>query len=202
LSMMADEEGSLDLLELIPPVAEQVAKVTRYVGTTSKDADGIIYIGAGEGGTIPAVVGAAAIGTSIMLPSLAKARQTAKSAVSASNLRGIGVACMIYANDHDGQFPDSFDALLDSGMITEKMLQSPSDYPDPGVSYIYIAGQNESGDPRNVVAYERLYDGLEATNVLFADTHVEQMSIEQFKQALRSTYTRLGREDEIPAEFR
>ena len=202
LSMMPAECDDLDLLEMMPPVADQVADVTSYVGATSTDADGILYIGNGDGALLPAAVAGGAMAVSILLPSLAQARSQAKSAVSMSNLRGIGMACMIYANDNYEKFPDSFDVLLEQGFITQKQLQSPADDDDAGVSYIYIAGQNAGGDLRNIVAYERLYDGADTTNVLFLDAHVERMTVEQFKQRLRETYTRLGREDEIPAEFR
>ena len=42
---------------------------------------------------------------SILIPSLNKARELAKKAVCASNMRNIGLASNIYSNEYDGDFP-------------------------------------------------------------------------------------------------
>jgi hypothetical protein len=114
----------------------------------------------------------------------------AKRAVSTSNLRGIGQAVHIYANDHGDQFPPDLEALIALGMITRGMLVSPRDY-DEGVSYVYIPGQNQDDDPNNVLAFERIIDD-EGTNVLFLSGAVVWMSQENFEEALMQTMTRLG----------
>lgn len=51
------------------------------------------------------VIGIIALLISILLPSLNKARQSAKRVACASNLRQIGQMSMMYANDSDGWFP-------------------------------------------------------------------------------------------------
>lgn len=51
------------------------------------------------------VVAIIALLISILLPSLGRARELAKQAVCRSNLRGIGQACHIYANDNREYFP-------------------------------------------------------------------------------------------------
>lgn len=51
------------------------------------------------------VVAIIALLISILLPSLSRAREMSKRAVCASNLRGIGQAMYIYANDNYEQFP-------------------------------------------------------------------------------------------------
>lgn len=79
-------------------------------------------------------------------------------------------------------------------------FQSPH-APSETIAYVYIAGQTDDSDPRNVLAYERVRDD-EGTNVLFVDGHVEFMKLPRFKRVLRETYRRLGREDEIPPEPR
>ncbi|MCK4342973.1 MAG: hypothetical protein KAY37_14765 [Phycisphaerae bacterium] len=200
VSMLAQYDLEIDF-ELMPPVSEAEAKVTNFVGTSSKDEDGVLYASLGDGVPLAVVAGSAAMVTSVMLPSLSRARYQAKTAVSLSNLRGIGQACYVYANDHDDKYPESFEEMIEEGLIIQQQLYSPLN-PEGVVSYVYIAGQNWSGDVRNVLAYERVRDGEVKTNVLFLDGHAESMPIERFKQALQETYRRLEREDEIPEEFR
>ena len=53
------------------------------------------------------VVAIIALLISILLPSLAKARETAKRAVCASHLRGIGQGFAVYANENRGWWPHS-----------------------------------------------------------------------------------------------
>ena len=199
-SMIAKQGADVDLT-LMPPLPEMAAKVTNYVGTTSTDKDGILYAGVGSGAQpLMVAVGGTAMATSILLPSLARAREITKRAVSASNLRGLGQACLIYANDHADKFPDSLQQLVDDGVAAQKQLRSPrdEDQDEDTVSFVYIAGQTTAADPRNVLAYERVF-GDEGTNVLFMDGHVEWMKLDNFKKAVRETYQRLGRE--LPADF-
>ena len=200
VSMIAQGDLGMDL-ELMPPVAEAAAKMTSLVGMSSKDADGILYASIGDGAPVAGVVAGAALGTSVLLPSLSRSREVAKRAVSASNLRGIGQACFVYANDNQDKFPESFDVLLRDGFITRKMLQSPRNPDDEEISYVLVVGQTMNVDTRNVLAYERPID-QEGTNVLFADAHVEWMKMPDFKRVLQETYKRLGREQDLPAEFR
>jgi prepilin-type processing-associated H-X9-DG protein len=143
----------------------------------------------------------AGLGASIALPAMGEARQTARRTVSMANLKNIGMAAHIYANDHDGKFPPSLDALREADFVTQQTLQSPLDS-SPGVSYIYVGGQDETSDARNVLAYERLYPGSTRTNVLYFDGHVQHIEIDRFKQELADTYRRLGREDEMPDDLR
>ncbi len=51
------------------------------------------------------VVAIIALLISILLPSLARARELSKRAVCAANVRGIGQSCKIYANDFNEQWP-------------------------------------------------------------------------------------------------
>ena len=51
------------------------------------------------------VVAIIALLISILLPSLARARELAKRAVCRANMRGIGQSCYIYSNEYEGSFP-------------------------------------------------------------------------------------------------
>ncbi|HPD28894.1 MAG TPA: type II secretion system protein GspG [Phycisphaerae bacterium] len=149
----------------------------------------------GEGGfAIP-------LGAAILLPSLSRARVLAKRTASAANLSGLGKALYTYAVEHDDQFPPDLRTLVDSGAISEKSLRSPLDESDATSSYIYISGQTTEVDQRNVIAYENPENhDNEGTVVLFADSHVEFMTMSAFRKALEDTYRRLGREMEEPGE--
>jgi prepilin-type processing-associated H-X9-DG protein len=144
-------------------------------------------IGGAGGFTMPLMV-------SILLPSLARAREQAKRAVSAANLKGIGTACLTYAEENQGKLPPDLETLVKDNAISEKQRVSPRGKPGE-VSYIYIgAGQKNTQDPRNIVAYEKPeYSDGEGTNVLFLDGHVKWMDMDAFKTALEETSERLGR---------
>jgi prepilin-type processing-associated H-X9-DG protein len=201
ISMLAKYGAEIDLA-LMPPLPEMVREITNCVSTTSTDADGILYASRGNGAPVLIVVAGTAMATSVMLPSLARAREVAKRAVSASNLRGIGMGCHFHANDNRNRFPDSFEQLLQDGAIVHKQLHSPRDVDEDEdhVSYVYIAGQTTDAKPNNVLAYERLLDE-EGTNVLFVDGHVEWLRPDAFRAAVRETYRRLGRMADLPTEF-
>jgi prepilin-type processing-associated H-X9-DG protein len=198
-SMLSVADVDLDF-SAFPLVAEVVERAHNTFGTCSTDKDGILYAQVGTGTTAVAAVAVVALLVSILLPSLARARELAKRAVSSANLRGIGMGIHIYANDHQERFPESLDELVEAGYITREMLTSPRDR-EGAVSYIYLSGQSAAADARNIVAYERVI-GDEGTNVLFSDGHVEWMKLDAFKRALQATYERLGRADEMPGELR
>lgn len=202
VSMLAPYGGTIDLA-LMPPLPEAASDVTNYVSATGSDPDGILYANIGTGASLPVVVATTSLATSILLPSLARAREVAKRAVSAANLQGIGAACHVYAVDHQDKFPEDIEQLLATGMVTRKMLRSPRDpdEDDEAVSYVYVPGQTAQSDPRNVLAYERPLDD-EGTNVLYVDRQVEWVKPDAFKAAVRETYQRLGRERDLPPEFR
>ncbi|MCC7349007.1 MAG: type II secretion system protein [Phycisphaerales bacterium] len=52
------------------------------------------------------VIGIIALLISMLLPALGKARESAKRAACASNLRQVGLLWQMYANEHKGFFPD------------------------------------------------------------------------------------------------
>lgn len=203
-AMLQKEDIPLDV-GMLPSAQTVTRHMFGNVSVSAVTEDGVLTVshGAlpvpvpaiGEGGfAIP-------LGASIMLPSLMRARGMAKRTVSMSNLRQIGVAVLLYSEGHQGKLPPTLQALFESGTLPKQVLKSPLDESDATSSYIYINGQNNAMDPRNVVAYENAenYDN-EGSCVLFLDGHVEYMSMGDFRKALEDTYRQLGREMEEPGE--
>jgi prepilin-type processing-associated H-X9-DG protein len=127
-----------------------------------------------------------------IIPSLRYPHPSSSRFKSASNLKQIGIAIQMYANDHNHHFPDSMRELLIGDYLTPStfvegsqgstVAQGPTtramlaDFAKPGhCSYLYFgAALSTADDPRTVVACEapgsQRWQGI---NLLFADGHVE-----------------------------
>ena len=139
-------------------------------------------------GMVPLVI-------SLINPESYESRERRMRAQCLSNLRQIGQACLLYANDHQGRFPVSFEQLVKSGRLSVQRFVCPSANDEPATgatpddilakfakpghcSYVYVGGGLRVGSPRDaVVAHDRLVNHeREGINVLFADGRVEWMS--------------------------
>jgi len=91
------------------------------------------------------VVAIIAMLVSILLPALSTAREQARRAACASNLRQLGNACLGYAGENDNWLPEghwgecnsirNFQALRDQWNISAKVVTCPSGNPDwPGIA--------------------------------------------------------------------
>jgi len=138
--------------------------------------------------------------TSILLPSLARARELAKRTVCSTNLSGIGMAMKVYANNNNEAYPPDLKTLLKSGTVTERMFVCPSstvDVADIGgdleACYTYIKGQGEWNDPSNVLVYEKAdHHGGEGGNVLFGNGTVEFIKpYSRIEELVRETKERM-----------
>lgn len=135
-----------------------------------------------------------AVATSLILPSLCRAREPANRVKCASNLRQIGQAIAVYANSHGGRLPTDLQTLaVDSDLTAAAFvcpssndipanINKPSDWteafkPDSHeLSYVYVGGGLGTSDvsSESVLAYENPHNHLdEGMNVLFGDYHVE-----------------------------
>ncbi len=63
---------------------------------------------------------------SILLPALNKAREQAQSVKSATNLKQIGFATIIYSNEHNGKLPDDLGVFVKDEQLTPQVLINPS----------------------------------------------------------------------------
>jgi prepilin-type processing-associated H-X9-DG protein len=146
--------------------------------------------------------GSTAMMMSILLPSLNRAREQANRIKSASNLRQIGQAVQMHANENKGRFPDDVADLLKQDLPPEvfgnprangvepppraspeqlaQWVRESSEYVYRGKGRNYTMGQNE------VLAYEKpqgLNDGI---NILFGDGHVEFVPMAAAKEMIRT----------------
>jgi prepilin-type processing-associated H-X9-DG protein len=121
----------------------------------------------------------------MLLPALNQAREKARDANCASNLKQIGLACHMYADKHGGKFPDSLDQLVGEYLPSEKILHCPSAPNQTAISYGYCQGYT----PKNV--YRILAFDVDSNhrggsrNVLFCDGHVEWMTDAKFHALLQ-----------------
>ena len=141
-------------------------------------------------GTICLLLVAAWIGR-MFVPSINRSRSTGNRIESASHLRQIGLAMLMYANAHNHAFPDSLATILAIGDLVPETFVAPlgndtparspttqavlADFAKPGhCSYLYFgAGLSDFGDPHTVVAYEAPRPTEPGMYVLFLDDHVE-----------------------------
>lgn len=128
-----------------------------------------------------------------------KMQQQQKSTIGTSetageNLKQIGRACLIYANDHDDRLPPNLQELAKKTDLSPETLESPNKPVDfEGPSYIYVSGQTTAMPPDNIVVYENPTFCSDRINVLFMDTHVMAMRPDDFLRELQETYRRLGK---------
>lgn len=125
------------------------------------------------------------LSVSILLPSLSRARELAKRMVCASNLKDIGTAMKVYANDL-GVSP-----LIQAGYLTHQATVCPGS----GLELSnYIIVHPPIGEPtgqeldnRAVLIYEpKSNHGEEGGNFLFADGHVEFVKDEEYDELVQA----------------
>ena len=126
----------------------------------------------------------------------------------ASNLRQIGLATLMYANEHGGRFPDRLEDLLaedinpdvfvcplsnDTAIVAPTTQQAGLRLSaEPGhVSYIYVGkGLTDKADAKVLVAYERIAHHGDGLNMLFADGQVQFVPSAQAKVLIAQASSR------------
>jgi prepilin-type processing-associated H-X9-DG protein len=110
---------------------------------------------------------------------------------SATNLRQIGQAITLYANENKGAFPPDVATVVKSQSLTAEIGKSPFGPAKDGIDSALIqygGATNPMTNPRLtdvIVAYDQaaLEQG-EGTNALYGDGHVDWLPPEAIKRAL------------------
>jgi prepilin-type processing-associated H-X9-DG protein len=146
-----------------------------------------------------AAVGGVALAIFLVLPTMCGAREPANRVKCASNMKQIGLAAIMYANDHGGRFPDDLDAILTSEDLAPVVMTCPTtadtpatgdtpramleDFHKPGhVSYVYVGkGLTVKSPSDAVVLYEPLSnhtnDGMKVWSERLADRSGDGMNV-------------------------
>jgi len=139
---------------------------------------------------------------SILLPSLNRARDAANRIKSASNLRQIGLANMLYANEHPkNASADDFGTLLKTQDIAMEVFINPRTgtvlprevqaaameekiaWVNANSDYVWGGkGLNDSVEADRPVAWENPLTVDEGINILFGDGHVEWQTMAAAEQ--------------------
>ncbi|PYM16646.1 MAG: hypothetical protein DME18_00960 [Verrucomicrobia bacterium] len=130
--------------------------------------------------TVLVVVAVLAILSGMMLPALSKAKAKAQRVSAVNNLKQIGLAARIYANDHKGRLPANFEQMKNE-LSTDKVLKDP----ESGNDFVYLAAGRTEVDAESILAYSPTERGGRA--VLLGDGSVQQMGQAQFDEMLRRT---------------
>ena len=76
--------------------------------------------------TVAGLLIALVLAVALALPAIGRPRPSANVIKCASNLRQIGQAMLLYANDNGGAYPDEFDALIETQDITPAVFICPA----------------------------------------------------------------------------
>jgi prepilin-type processing-associated H-X9-DG protein len=130
-----------------------------------------------------------AILAAILFPVFARAREKARAASCLSNLTQIGLACHLYAQDHDGWFPPTTDDLtplngyyLKAGQVficpsnSSGYSQAQPPGIGPGLGYQYRGGLRATAGGHAPVATDQWLLHNDMANMLFADGHARIVS--------------------------
>ncbi|MDP9003754.1 MAG: hypothetical protein M3N12_03075, partial [Verrucomicrobiota bacterium] len=113
---------------------------------------------------VAAVAVPVAIAAAVAMPAFAKARDQSKATKSLAQAKQIGLGCKMYAEDNDGTFPPTLDALVPKYVSDSKTLTSPF-APDVPIGYDYTAGLTEES-PADKVLVEDKFSSREHQRVV------------------------------------
>jgi len=160
---------------------------------------------AGGQGLIGPLMGMQAMSAGVLLPSLNRARDTANRMKCQSNEREIGQALLLYANDHQRNYPPNLGELIKTQDISADVFTCPSGntripqtfkamtkdewaaWVNEHSDYMYLgAGKTYSAQQDVPMLYEKFSDHAnDGTNILFADGHVEFLQTPAARQLLQ-----------------
>jgi prepilin-type processing-associated H-X9-DG protein len=149
-------------------------------------------------------VGGTALGISILLPSLNRARETANRVKCAANLKQMGLGMMLYANENRGRFPQTLGDLARTREVPLDAFVCPSSdnslpelaraaidvqaaWVNENSDYVYLgAGKTQAVGAEVILIHEKPDNhSREGVNVLYGDGHVEFLRMDELQRALQ-----------------
>jgi prepilin-type processing-associated H-X9-DG protein len=126
-----------------------------------------------------------AIINDFVAPSMLKAKAKAARYTCLSNLKNIGMALLMYANDNKDKYPPDLETLVTKTYIRDKrMMICPAT--NSRDSYIYRGASITTSDiPSLIMVYEKSGNHEGGRNVLFLDAHAEWVQEERFKELIK-----------------
>src|SRR5688500_6050672 len=124
------------LLAFVIPVIAGVAAIIMGIVALTRTKDprvggkGLAIAGISLG-AVGALVSTCLILPLILLPSLNRAREQANRIKCATNMRQIGLAVVMYANENKGQFPDTIEKVLATQDVASDVFVCPSTTHEP-----------------------------------------------------------------------
>lgn len=79
-------------------------------------------------------------------------------------------ACLAYVQEHDGQWPDSLQALAPYGLANDALVNPRQ--PDREIGYVYVR-PDTTASPQQIVLYERYDSWNSGVNVGYIDGRIE-----------------------------
>jgi len=160
----------------------------------AKDATGLSYMNLSD--SVATAVAAAGMLSGFALPAIAGMREglgRRDRSSSKNNLRQIGIACHLFADENDEKFPPNLLALFPLQVDNKKFYLCPTfgKHAADGVDYAYVAGLTAADPGDTVLAYEPVAGANGMVNVLYVDAHVATVKLEDAKKALEAQAKRL-----------
>lgn len=128
------------------------------------------------------------IGVTVVGGPVQQQRDAARRQASASNLRQLSLVCIMWADEHKGEWPDKLEDAAKKYVAGGKVFDNPS-HPGTGYTYVKPPARPKKGPAEVVVIYETeatavTKDG-KALMVAFMDGHVQFMGEDGLKAMLK-----------------
>jgi len=171
--------GCLWLLGSIPAIVLGIAAVRgidRSGGALKGRGLGIAGIVTGSVGVLTGFVTIGILAASA-LPAYNGIQQRAKETQETAQIRGLVFACMGYASDHDGRYPESLAALVEEEWLETPYIESTL---APGSPFLYRSGLTIDSDSKEILLASPVMS-LRKRIVIFADGRVEAIPEDRFQ---------------------
>jgi prepilin-type processing-associated H-X9-DG protein len=206
---------------VIPPLATLKQHLSPAAGFSWTDDAGLHFKSASpfpgaelvmsQGGVVMA---APALLAGVAMPAVSRAREQAGRVQSMSNLRQIGLAMHMYANENRGRYPADLGtlALMDLNPVVfvspmggktvpQNVVQGNAEqqkaWINQNADYVYLGagrGVNDPDTAGTIVAYEKPETTRgQGTNILFADGHVEWLPVPMAMERIRRQQEQKGK---------